>query len=164
MKSLASLAGLLALTGCASIVSGANQSLSIESRKGTDVVAGATCKLSNDKGDWFVTTPGSVTVHRAYGDLSIKCEKEGIEPGLATVKSTTKGMAFGNILFGGLIGVAVDTGTGAAYDYPPLITVSMGLTTLIAPPAKSAEGASPVASATSAQHVATPAQSPTVAK
>jgi hypothetical protein len=34
-------------------------------------------------------------------------------------------MAFGNILFGGLIGVGVDMSTGAAYDYPALITVPM---------------------------------------
>ena len=32
----------------------------------------------------------------------------------------------GNILFGGLIGAAVDHGTGAAYQYPPLIQVLMG--------------------------------------
>jgi len=31
-------------------------------------------------------------------------------------------MAAGNIVFGGLIGVGVDIATGAAYDYPALIT------------------------------------------
>jgi hypothetical protein len=35
-------------------------------------------------------------------------------------------MAFGNIIFGGIIGGAIDAGSGAAYDYPPLITVLMG--------------------------------------
>lgn len=32
-------------------------------------------------------------------------------------------MAFGNLLFGGVIGAGVDIGTGAAYDYPNLISV-----------------------------------------
>jgi hypothetical protein len=41
------------------------------------------------------------------------------------VKSTTKAMAFGNIIFGGLIGVGIDVGTGSAYDYPDLISVPM---------------------------------------
>ena len=41
-------------------------------------------------------------------------------------------MAFGNILIGGVIGVGVDVATGAAYDYPDLITVQM--TSLTAPP------------------------------
>ncbi|MEJ2347313.1 MAG: hypothetical protein P8090_18335 [Gammaproteobacteria bacterium] len=75
-------------------------------------------------------------VHRSYGDLSVNCKKDGEEPGLTTVKSSTKGMAFGNILFGGVVGAGVDVATGAAYDYPSLITVQMGKTTVIAPPAK----------------------------
>jgi hypothetical protein len=35
-------------------------------------------------------------------------------------------MAFGNILFGGFIGAGVDVATGAAYDYPNLLTVDLG--------------------------------------
>jgi len=34
-------------------------------------------------------------------------------------------MAFGNILAGGIIGAAVDVGTGSAYDYPPSIEVML---------------------------------------
>ncbi|WP_208325456.1 hypothetical protein [Paraburkholderia caballeronis] len=133
-------ASVAALSGCASIVGGTNQVISVQTVKGADELAGAACKLENDKGTWFVRTPGTVTVHRAYGDLNIKCEKDGIDPGLATVKSSTKGMAFGNILFGGVIGTAVDMSSGAAYDYPPLITVSMGLTTIIEQPKKAPDG------------------------
>lgn len=115
-------------TGCASIVGGSNQSLSVETRSNMQAVAGASCKLTNDKGQWFVTTPGSVVVHRAYGDLNILCQKDGMQPGVMTVKSNTKGLMAGNILFGGFIGAGVDAATGAAYDYPALITVEMGKT------------------------------------
>ena len=52
--------------GCASIVPGTNQSLSIETRNNGEAVNNANCKLHNDKGTGFVTTPGSVTVNRSF--------------------------------------------------------------------------------------------------
>jgi hypothetical protein len=115
----------LGVSGCASIVNGQSQPLSVITRsRGVDL-AGANCKLSNDKGSWFVTTPGSTTVTRSYGELNVSCEKPGSEPTTSTVKSSTKAMAFGNILFGGIIGAGVDVATGAAYDYPTVIEVDM---------------------------------------
>lgn len=133
-------AAAMSLTGCASIVSGTSQVVSVETRIGTEPLKGATCALENSKGVFYVTTPGSVTVHRAYGDLTVKCEKDNTPPGVAIVKSNTKGMAFGNILFGGVIGAGVDVTTGAAYDYPTLISVSMGQSTQL--PAAQAQPAS----------------------
>lgn len=122
-------------TGCASIVSGTNQSVSVETRNKGVQVANANCKLTNDKGTWFVATPGTVTVNRSYNEMAVRCEKDGIDPGLLTAKSSTKGMAFGNIIFGGIIGAGVDMSTGAAYDYPSLFTIEMGQAIVIAPPA-----------------------------
>lgn len=126
MKKVAVAVMTIALTGCASIVNGNNQVVSVEARNKGQQVVGATCTLVNPKGTFYVTTPGTVTIHRAYDDLNVKCEKDGLQPGLANVKSSTKPMAFGNILFGGVIGAAVDAGSGAAYDYPTLISVIMG--------------------------------------
>ncbi|WP_156545982.1 hypothetical protein [Cupriavidus sp. D384] len=121
--------------GCASIVSGTNQVVSVETRDHDQPHAGAKCKLTNSKGTYYVTTPGTITINRAYGDMSVRCDKDGQEPGLATVKSTTKAAAFGNILIGGAIGVAVDTASGAAYDYPDLIMVRMGMNSIVSIPA-----------------------------
>jgi len=115
----AAAAAILLLSGCASIVSGANQSVSVD----TPGCEAASCQLTNSKGTWFVKTPGSVTVHRAYGNLAVVCSKEGFGSASSSVASSTKGMAFGNLLFGGVIGAGVDIGTGAAYDYPNLISV-----------------------------------------
>lgn len=113
---------VLAVTGCATITTGQNQPISLE----TPGCAGATCKLSNDKGSWFISaTPGSATVQRAYGDMTVTCEKGQYRSNPFVIKSSTKAMAFGNIIFGGLIGAAVDAGSGAAYDYPTLISVPM---------------------------------------
>lgn len=113
------------LTGCASIVSGTSQLMSVETISKTGKVEGASCKLQNDKGVYYVVTPGTVSVHRAYGDLSVTCEKAGVPTGLATIKSSTKGMMAGNILFGGFIGAGVDAASGAAYDYPVLLQIMM---------------------------------------
>lgn len=119
------LSAMLALTGCASIVSGTNQVVSVQTTAPNKDANGATCKLENDKGIYFVTTPGTVTVHRAFGDMTVKCEKAGFAPGLATFKSSTKAMMAGNLIFGGVIGAGVDAASGAAYDYPALLQIQM---------------------------------------
>jgi hypothetical protein len=119
------LAGATTLTGCASIVNGNNQVVSVEARHKGQHVFGASCTLVNPKGTFFVTTPGTVTVRRAYDDMNVKCDKDGMGSGIAAVKSSTKPMAFGNIIFGGVVGAAIDVGSGAAYDYPTLISVIM---------------------------------------
>lgn len=121
---------LLTLSGCASITGGQEQSLSVETRNAQATISGALCELSNDKGKWFTSSPGSVVVRRSHEALAVICKKDGIEPGQVSVESTTKASMAGNILFGGLIGVAVDHGTGAAYQYPPLIQVLMGQSSL----------------------------------
>ena len=77
----AALASLM-FGGCASIVSGQNQSVSVTSRdpaKGADL-AGAKCSLVNDKGTWYATTPGTVTVRRSFNELAVNCTADGIEP------------------------------------------------------------------------------------
>lgn len=120
-------------TGCASITTGQNQSLSVETRTDGKPVASANCKLENDKGIWYTTSPGTAVVRRSYNDLNVRCEKDGHAPGVTAAKSSTKAMAFGNILFGGIIGAAVDVGSGAAYDYPSIITVELGKNRVQAP-------------------------------
>jgi hypothetical protein len=117
---------LLLLSGCASITGTTGQSVSVETRQQSQQVSGANCELTNSKGKWFVTTPGSVQIRRSNDDLIVICTKDGLEPGRATVASETKGSMFGNILFGGGIGAIVDHNSGAAYEYPTLIQIMMG--------------------------------------
>lgn len=61
-------------TGCASIVGGTSQVVSVETLDADRKVSGAQCSLKNPKGEYFVTTPGTVTINRAYDDLIVKCE------------------------------------------------------------------------------------------
>ncbi|WP_235705857.1 hypothetical protein [Acidiphilium iwatense] len=134
------------IAGCASIVDGTNQTLSVQTTAAGQSLAGAQCALKSNKGTWFVNTPGTVTVHRAYDNLNIKCAKAGYQPGIATVASSTKGMAFGNVLFGGVIGAGVDMADGAAYNYPKLIKVPMqpAVTASAAPTAATVKPGQPV--------------------
>lgn len=123
------------LIGCASITGTTGQSVSIETlEKSGKSVAGVSCELTNSKGKWFVNTPGTVAIRRSNDDMSILCKKDGLDPGLATVVSDTKGMMWGNILAGGGIGALVDHNTGAAYEYPVLIQIMMGSNIKIEPP------------------------------
>jgi len=128
VKKLLVALALANLYGCASIVSGTSQSVSIKTTQNGTEFAAATCKLENDKGIWYVpVSPGSVVIHRSFNDLTISCEKPGAPTGVSTFSSSAIGMAAGNILLGGAIGVGVDMASGAAFEYPNLMSVEMGV-------------------------------------
>ena len=166
MTAIAAMLAVASLSGCASIVNGVNQPISVETRLNGEPLVGAACKLSSNKGTWFVNTPGSVTVHRGFQDLVVECTKSGVPTSNDLIASSVKGMAFGNLLFGGLIGVAVDSGNGAAFDYPELITIDMsrhpsaaadeGATTAVRIPASALPTASPTPAPTAAVVAASP--------
>jgi hypothetical protein len=118
--------GLLTLTGCASITGSTSQNISVQTKEPTGVeVVGANCELTNSKGKWFVITPGTVGISRSNDNMQLLCRKDGYEPGRNGIVSDTKGMMFGNILFGGGIGAIVDHTSGAAYEYPSVFQVIM---------------------------------------
>ena len=170
MTVLVAAACVLLCNGCASIVTGHDQSLSVVTSSDGNDVEGAKCALSNDKGSWFVTSPGSVTVRRSINDLMVSCTLDGHEKAEQPVKSTTKGMVAGNVLIGGVMGVGVDVASGAAFDDPNVIAIVMsrigsgpGAATTgsaPAPAASSAEATTIVAVAMPSVAVATPADVP----
>jgi len=133
--------GTLSMTGCASVVNGHTQSVSVTTRDRGEAVSGAQCTLINDKGTWYVTSPGSVSVQRSFDALLVDCKLVGLPNGTAAATSGTTAAVFGNILVGGVIGASIDIATGAAYSYPNLIPVDMGKTTVVTPPRSSATAA-----------------------
>ena len=165
MKSrFAILASMVMLsTGCSSITGTTGQSVSLQTRdKAGAEVPGAACELTNNKGKWFVTTPGSVQIRRSNDDMLVQCTKTGHETGQASVVSDTKGSMFGNIIFGGGIGAVVDHNTGAAYEYPTLIQVVMGLVTKVETPRTGTPSSDniPANGSPSPSPAAAPAQAP----
>lgn len=112
---------LLLLSGCASITTGLSQPMTVD----TSPTKGASCQLSNNKGEWTVpSTPGTVNVRRSYGNLNVNCAKKG-HHARRVVESSTKPMVFGNAIFGGVVGAGIDVADGAAYAYPEKVTVPM---------------------------------------
>lgn len=121
MKQLLTIVALATLPACASITKGSTQSILVETSP-----AGAECRLSNESGQWVANpTPQSVVVKKARGPITVSCTKGKLAGG-ASVESTTEAAAFGNILAGGIIGAAVDMGSGAAYNYPASVSVKLG--------------------------------------
>jgi hypothetical protein len=130
-----SIAIISLLSGCASVTGTTGQSVSVQTRlQNGKELKEAACDLTNSKGVWYVTTPGSVSIRRSNDDMQVVCKKEGYDSGRASVTSDTKGSMFGNIILGGGIGAIVDHSNGSAYEYPTLIQVVMGADTHIASP------------------------------
>lgn len=131
---LAALVASCLAAGCASVTGTPLEPITIRTvdRSGNDV-DGAKCELSNAKGRWMVTSPGSVTVTRSNDNMLITCRKDGLDDGVVALVSATKGAMFGNILAGGVIGAVIDHDSGAAYEYPQLVKVVMGTTRVIKP-------------------------------
>ena len=71
---LLTIAGMLLLSGCASIMGDSSQVVSFD----TPNCPEAKCTASNSKGTYFVNkTPGTITVNKAFGDLTVTCQKNG---------------------------------------------------------------------------------------
>jgi hypothetical protein len=114
-------------SGCATITNDANQSVQIETySKEDNPISGVKCTAQNERGEWPVTSPGAVSVHRSGENLLVNCEKDGEQPGRGTVISRVNGGMFGNILFGGGIGAIIDHNKGTAYTYPSWLRIVMG--------------------------------------
>lgn len=164
-------AGIVALilsSGCASITGTTGQNVSVETRtKDGKAVVGASCELTNSKGKWFVTTPGSVGIRRSNDDMLVLCNKEGHEPGIANAVSDIKAGMFGNIIFGGGIGAIIDHTQGTAYEYPTLMQIILGASTKIenVQPGEAGEqpAKKPASEPAPAAAMAPPSESPSIA-
>ncbi len=109
-------------SGCATITKGSTDTVTVDTRP-----PGATCALSQAGVTvaYVNPTPGTVQVEKSKNDISVRCEREGFQPAVGVLSSELEGMTFGNILFGGLIGVAVDASSGALNKYPPMVQIVM---------------------------------------
>lgn len=112
----------IALSGCATIVDGSTQSVSIS----TAPVQGAACTLTNSEGTWYVTSPGNAVVHKTKNDLRVTCKKDGFQEGSQVAVSKFGGATFGNIVAGGGVGALVDAASGANYYYDSPLVVPLG--------------------------------------
>ncbi len=122
---LASLLALLLLPGCATITQGGAQNVTV-----TTNPPGASCRL--ERGDTAIgiiaPTPGTLRVDKGRNDLMVICTRDGHD--VTTVRHPAEfgGATFGNIIIGGLIGVAVDAASGANFSYYPELVINLQAT------------------------------------
>ncbi len=125
-------AGILTLTGCATLTSDGMQNVSVSTQTSSGTaVKGANCTLKNDKGDWKVTTPGVASVHKSSKDLIVDCKRGNSDDGSVRAISRAGAGLYGNLIFGGAIGAVIDHSKGTAYNYADNLVVVMGKTTVI---------------------------------
>ena len=102
------------LTGCGTIVRGTKDVIVVESEP-----SGANVKLSTGLQG---TKPATFEVSRKH-DLVVSISKDGYETVNVNVVPKVVGAGSaamaGNVLLGGVIGAAVDAGTGSMYDLKP---------------------------------------------
>lgn len=98
------------LGGCASIAHGSNQDVVISTEP-----TGALVKFDNGT---TYTTPATVKLARK-NDYVVTISKEGYQTQVVPLNSVLSGWLAGNLIFGGIIGGAIDAGTGAAYTLTP---------------------------------------------
>lgn len=105
------------LTGCATVVRGTSQDISISSNP-----VGASITIDNTH---FGVTPTIVSLYR--GDShNVLIYLDGYEPLTARINSRTDAAIAGNCLLGGIPGIAIDAVTGSAKILTPdVISVAL---------------------------------------
>ena len=109
-KQISLLLSLISLTSCATIMHGTTQCVGISSNPTNALVWLDRCYVGN--------TPISVNMTRKDSHI-VNIELEGYEPYEATFSRKLSGWVFGNIIFGGVIGVAIDAISGGIYALTP---------------------------------------------
>lgn len=116
---------LLLLPACASIIDGHTQAIAVNT---SPPKADCTLNRLGTPVGQIDSTPGSVVIEKSRDDIHIICTKDGYEGFNYINKSGTDGWVFGNIIFGGIIGLVIDAGTGAINKYDPQVNISLALT------------------------------------
>jgi hypothetical protein len=121
------LASVVGLSACATIIGGRYQQVAIQAPTGgagNSGIVGSSCNVHNDKGSANVSVPGRVVVHRSSAPLDVHCVRDGQEVASGVYPAHLRGMFWGNIIFGGAIGMIVDLSDSAARYYPKEVTLN----------------------------------------
>ena len=116
---VSALALMISLNACASIAEGSTQPVFIS----TSPVEGASCTLTNGRGEWKLITPDTVVVKKSTTVLKINCSKQGWKDSVAYLAPVQSATALAGTLAFSLIETAVDASTGAGNNYPTSYTI-----------------------------------------
>lgn len=117
-----SFSSMIFLASCATLTRGTTQNVNVV----TPGAPGAMCTLTSQAiGTRTVKTPGNITLEKSQHAISVTCTKKCFVDGVGTIASTAEGMAAGNIVFGGLVGLGIDAASGALNKYSPTVQIPM---------------------------------------
>lgn len=105
-------------SACATIVSDSDSTTYIE----TDP-ENARCELHGQDFKRVVNTPNSINLPADAAPITVACRAEGYKTTTQALDTEIDGWIFGNILFGGIIGIVIDAATGSGEQYPAHITI-----------------------------------------
>jgi hypothetical protein len=110
------------LAGCSTLTTGTTQPVSVVT-KGTE---GANCELTSPEvGTVNVITPAQVVLSKSQHSVRVVCRKECYADGQGIINSNFEEMTAGNLLVGGVVGVAVDASSGAMNKYDARVEIAM---------------------------------------
>jgi hypothetical protein len=116
-----SIAALVSI-GCATVMNGRHAEVAIKSQP-----SGARVSVQNEVGETVATskTPGRVTLKRSNGlfrkapRYTAFIEKPGYETAEVSINPKWNPWILGNVVLGGVVGLAADSATGAIWRYSP---------------------------------------------
>jgi hypothetical protein len=110
------------LAGCATLTTSSSQTVTL-----TTEPPGAACTFKRDGQVIGIVnpTPGSLTVSKSHSDIDVSCRRDDYLDAVGRVGSKFQAMTFGNILFGGIIGIVVDATSGATAEYEATISIRL---------------------------------------
>jgi hypothetical protein len=112
---------LAAAGGCAAITTGTSQAINVNSDPGE-----ADCTLTREGRQLgTVKTPGPVKVQRESKTIQVVCRKEGYRDGETTMDARFETATLGNLILGGVVGLAVDAASGANQRYDGFVMVHL---------------------------------------
>jgi hypothetical protein len=115
------LVGLLG--GCASVLNDKAQVVSVRAMCLERSVP-ANCVAENSRGRWAFRAPNDIVVTKDMYALKVTCKSLLVEQHTVHVKAVLQNAMAGNLLAGGVVGAAIDVGTGRGFSYPGNIEVA----------------------------------------
>ncbi|RVU36362.1 hypothetical protein EOI86_14215 [Hwanghaeella grinnelliae] len=122
MRFLSTLAFIVLLSACSSVIEGTSQEIVVNT-----VPEGANCALEREGQiiGRVDPTPGGITIEKTKHDLNIICSKDGYQEATFFNKSDVAGATVGNIILGGGIGWIIDSASGADNKYTTPVNITM---------------------------------------
>ena len=113
---------VVCLSACSTITRGTTQAVAVN----TPGVDKAECELKSEGiGVKSVVTPATVVLDKSQHSVEVSCRKKCYTDGKGVIASSTDEMTAGNLIIGGVVGLAVDASSGAMNQYDSQVQISM---------------------------------------